>query len=138
MCSVSRPTTSVPVPSCLTASSCKERVSISWEQVEEKRPGPWAAPDNGLPHSFMIWVWIWFVHLGTLQTVEHLVHPFVEQLRNPTLSSGHVSKRSLEKADANTSSILTSPISRSVSSGFPDRSQIGLGLDWVGLESLTH
>ena len=27
---------------------------------------------------------------------------------------------------------------RSVSSGFPDRSQIGLGLDWVGLESLTH
>ena len=27
---------------------------------------------------------------------------------------------------------------RSVSSGFPDRSQIGLGLDWVGLESLTR
>ena len=26
----------------------------------------------------------------------------------------------------------------SVSSGFPDRSQIGLGLDWVGLESLTR
>ena len=26
---------------------------------------------------------------------------------------------------------------RSVTSGFPDRSQIGLGLDWVGLESLT-
>ena len=24
---------------------------------------------------------------------------------------------------------------RSVSSGFPDRSQIGLGLDWVGLEN---
>ena len=27
---------------------------------------------------------------------------------------------------------------RSVSSSFPDRSQIGLGLDWVGLESLTR
>ena len=27
---------------------------------------------------------------------------------------------------------------RDVSSGFPDRSQIGLGLDWVGLESLTR
>ena len=27
---------------------------------------------------------------------------------------------------------------RSVTSGFPDRSQIGLGLDWVGLESLTR
>ena len=25
-----------------------------------------------------------------------------------------------------------------MSSGFPDRSQIGLGLDWVGLESLTR
>ena len=27
---------------------------------------------------------------------------------------------------------------RSVSSGFTDRSQIGLGLDWVGLENLTR
>ena len=27
---------------------------------------------------------------------------------------------------------------RSVTSGCPDRSQIGLGLDWVGLESLTR
>ena len=27
---------------------------------------------------------------------------------------------------------------RSVTSGFPDRSQIGLGLDWVGLASLTR
>ena len=27
---------------------------------------------------------------------------------------------------------------RSVSSGFTDQSQIGLGLDWVGLESLTR
>ena len=26
---------------------------------------------------------------------------------------------------------------RSLYSGFPDRSQIGLGLDWVGLEKLT-
>ena len=37
--------------------------------------------------------------IGNFQTVAQLVHPVVEQLLNPILSSSHVSRRSWEEAE---------------------------------------
>ena len=54
-------------------------------------------------------------------------------LRSEELSSKTSSSMSCER-DVFPFSTKT----RSVSSGFPDRSQIGLGLDWVGLENSTR
>ena len=45
--------------------------------------GPWVGPDNGLPRSIMIWVWIWLVQLGTFGLLNNFPPLVVEQLLNP-------------------------------------------------------
>ena len=57
---MSRKTRGLSVLSWFTASSRKERVSISWERLRSS-----LTANNGSPRSIMIWVWIWLGWLGT-------------------------------------------------------------------------
>ena len=54
--------------------------------------GSWVATDNGLARSFMDLGLDLVGSIGNFYTVAQLVHPVVEQLLNPILSSSHVLK----------------------------------------------
>ena len=95
----SRQTTGVPVLSCLTAFSWKERVSISFERDVFIAPCTWlgVTANNGFPRSIMIWVWIWLVWLGTFRSLRNLsiwsLSNFWTQFFHPVMFQGDLWRR---------------------------------------------
>ena len=80
-------------------------------------------------HRFPVSSWTWITRMFSDSFTSFIV---LSEKRSSFFVNVH------HRSFVNGTFFLSPPKKRSVSSGFPDRSQIGLGLDWVGWESLTR